>query len=506
MAQRISRAKRTVEPGAGVDRPGDVRTVMRVLYLVFNEGYSGDVDLAAEAIRLDPPAGGVGGRSRGPRAARPDAAAPRPPPQPHPAGREHRAARRPGPQPVGHRRSSPRDRHPAGRAGRATGSASTRRRRRSPPCTPTRRAWRRPTGSRSWSGTTSCCASPTPRSSGSTGRSRSARPTARRAGLAALAEVDEHVPRRDGGRRLPPREERRPRGFQAAAPWYGRSCPANSYASPRSADHQTRQAAPRSQGLRRAQLLDELGDLLEHEARAADQDRGDAGLRASDARSSSHLGLRARSGRRLPPWTVGTCEARLVLAAGQVGLLDLLAGLLVAEAGEDVLVEVPGPWRPCPRRRGRASGAAGRRRPRRRRRRRWWGTTQATSNSSGGLSAERLAEALRRAPRGRSCRPSARRTSAASRRRSRRRAPRSSGPPRRGRSGCADAAGRTMDFSGLPRPVPPDEGHLVVLAHVLDGLLAGDDLADDVDVLPRAGQRLREVVGRVPALDDLRAA
>ena len=51
MAQRISRAKRTVAQG-GVDRPGDVRTVMRVLYLVFNEGYSGDVDLAAEAIRL----------------------------------------------------------------------------------------------------------------------------------------------------------------------------------------------------------------------------------------------------------------------------------------------------------------------------------------------------------------------------------------------------------------------------------------------------------------------
>jgi predicted RNA polymerase sigma factor len=51
MAQRISRAKRTVGE-AGVDRPGDVGTVMRVLYLVFNEGYSGDVDLAAEAIRL----------------------------------------------------------------------------------------------------------------------------------------------------------------------------------------------------------------------------------------------------------------------------------------------------------------------------------------------------------------------------------------------------------------------------------------------------------------------
>jgi predicted RNA polymerase sigma factor len=51
MAQRISRAKRTVDR-AGLDRPGDVRTVMRVLYLVFNEGYSGEVDLAAEAIRL----------------------------------------------------------------------------------------------------------------------------------------------------------------------------------------------------------------------------------------------------------------------------------------------------------------------------------------------------------------------------------------------------------------------------------------------------------------------
>jgi predicted RNA polymerase sigma factor len=51
MAQRISRAKRTVS-GLRFDSPGDVGTVLRVLYLVFNEGYSGDVDLAAEAIRL----------------------------------------------------------------------------------------------------------------------------------------------------------------------------------------------------------------------------------------------------------------------------------------------------------------------------------------------------------------------------------------------------------------------------------------------------------------------
>ena len=51
MAQRISRAKRTVGE-AGVDRPGAVRTVMRVRYLVFNDGYSGDVNLASEAMRL----------------------------------------------------------------------------------------------------------------------------------------------------------------------------------------------------------------------------------------------------------------------------------------------------------------------------------------------------------------------------------------------------------------------------------------------------------------------
>ncbi|MFX0577846.1 RNA polymerase sigma factor [Nocardia nepalensis] len=51
MAQRISRAKRRIA-GVRLDEPGDLATVLRVLYLVFNEGYSGDVDLAAEAIRL----------------------------------------------------------------------------------------------------------------------------------------------------------------------------------------------------------------------------------------------------------------------------------------------------------------------------------------------------------------------------------------------------------------------------------------------------------------------
>lgn len=51
MAQRVSRAKRTVS-SVRFDQPGDLATVVRVLYLIFNEGYSGDIDLASEAIRL----------------------------------------------------------------------------------------------------------------------------------------------------------------------------------------------------------------------------------------------------------------------------------------------------------------------------------------------------------------------------------------------------------------------------------------------------------------------
>jgi RNA polymerase sigma factor (sigma-70 family) len=51
MAQRISRAKRTIA-GQRLNRPGDLRSVLATLYLVFNEGHSGDIDLVAEAIRL----------------------------------------------------------------------------------------------------------------------------------------------------------------------------------------------------------------------------------------------------------------------------------------------------------------------------------------------------------------------------------------------------------------------------------------------------------------------
>lgn len=51
MAQRISRAKRTVA-GKPFSTPADIAVVLRVLYLIFNEGYGGRVDLSAEAIRL----------------------------------------------------------------------------------------------------------------------------------------------------------------------------------------------------------------------------------------------------------------------------------------------------------------------------------------------------------------------------------------------------------------------------------------------------------------------
>jgi predicted RNA polymerase sigma factor len=51
MAQRIGRAKQRLA-GIPLDQPGDLSRVARVLYLLFNEGYSGEIDIAAEAIRV----------------------------------------------------------------------------------------------------------------------------------------------------------------------------------------------------------------------------------------------------------------------------------------------------------------------------------------------------------------------------------------------------------------------------------------------------------------------
>ncbi|GAB3278460.1 RNA polymerase sigma factor [Kineosporia babensis] len=51
MAQRISRAKKSLTDQK-LNQAGRLENVLRVLYLIFNEGYTGSVDLSAEAIRL----------------------------------------------------------------------------------------------------------------------------------------------------------------------------------------------------------------------------------------------------------------------------------------------------------------------------------------------------------------------------------------------------------------------------------------------------------------------
>ena len=51
MAQRISRAKRTVR-GRSFHQPGDLAVVLRVLSLVYHAGHGRRLDLAGEAIRL----------------------------------------------------------------------------------------------------------------------------------------------------------------------------------------------------------------------------------------------------------------------------------------------------------------------------------------------------------------------------------------------------------------------------------------------------------------------
>ena len=80
--------------------------------------------------------------------------------------------------PAGTPRSSPRPSQSCRQRWAVTDSVTSKPRPLSPPCTPTRRAPRRPTGCRSSAGRTSCSGSPTARSCSSTGPSPSARPMA----------------------------------------------------------------------------------------------------------------------------------------------------------------------------------------------------------------------------------------------------------------------------------------------------------------------------------------
>ena len=179
MAQRISRAKRRIA-GLPLDQPGDLATVLRVLYLVFNEGYGGDVDLAAEAIRLtrqltaltdEPEVAGLLALMLLHHARR--ASRTGPGGRLVPLGEQDRSRWDTGLIAEGVtilQAALARDRLGEYQAQAAIAALHA----------DARARQRRRTGCRSWSGTTSCCCSPAARWCGSTARSRSGRPTDRR--------------------------------------------------------------------------------------------------------------------------------------------------------------------------------------------------------------------------------------------------------------------------------------------------------------------------------------
>ena len=162
MAQRISRAKRALQ-GRRLDQPGDLAVVLRVLYLVYTAGHAGRVDLAGEAIRL--------ARQLTLATEEPEARGllalmllqPRPPPGATRLRGSHRHARPSRTAACGTPARSPRACASCSRRWPLSAPAATRSRPRSPPCTTTRQAPRRPTGRRSSPGTTTSSRSPTTR-------------------------------------------------------------------------------------------------------------------------------------------------------------------------------------------------------------------------------------------------------------------------------------------------------------------------------------------------------
>ena len=214
---------------------------MRTLYLVFNKGYCGDVDLAAEAIRLtrqlaslsdDPEVAGLLAlmllhhARRHSRTRRTDGSC-RSPSRTVAVG--HRAHRRGGRRPAGGAR--------ADRLGEYQAQAAIAALHADAPES------RRPTGCRSSSGTTNCSASPT-------------RPIVRLNRAVAVGEADG---RRQGWRHWPTSTGRARRDAVAAhlhertatSNWLPASTPRPPQRTePGRADHQTRQAARINQTLR----------------------------------------------------------------------------------------------------------------------------------------------------------------------------------------------------------------------------------------------------------------
>ena len=147
MKRRLSRAKRKIkDAGIPFRVPADhllperLAAVLAVVYLIFNEGYGGRVDLAAEALRLGaalaelmPDEPEVHGLLRADAAQR---RAPRGPVR----RRRARAARRPGPLALGRRADRPRARRRSTGRSRCEAAARTSSRRRSRRCTWTSRS------------------------------------------------------------------------------------------------------------------------------------------------------------------------------------------------------------------------------------------------------------------------------------------------------------------------------------------------------------------------------
>ena len=122
MAQRISRAKQSIKASRvpfgmpdAEERAQRLSSVLHVLYLIFNEGYTTSsgaslhrTDLSNEAIRLTRAVRTLlPDDARGRRAAGADAAHRRAPRRAHRTGRRADSARRAGPNAVGSRRRSP---------------------------------------------------------------------------------------------------------------------------------------------------------------------------------------------------------------------------------------------------------------------------------------------------------------------------------------------------------------------------------------------------------------